>query len=253
MNHYLTAKESEWWKPTGEAGSPIIEKLIQEHWDQGPFQHVHQWMSELKAKMQNRNVVELGCGVGGLYRKIKNEIHSYLGIDQSFLSIALARHLNCGSDYPLTMQIPVDLFTGMVSRKIQLKVEKVNQDQADWVVANLENPPLQLGCFEVSIALNTIDMLEKPIQLPEIQKRLLVEGGVAIQSCPYVWNERIIKKLRHHVPLKIDTSAKLVEFLYEKTGFKILNSKVQIPWIFFKNARQIELYSVHAFMASLKK
>jgi hypothetical protein len=40
-----------------------------------------------------------------------------------------------------------------------------------------------------------------------------------------------------------------VEWLYRKSGFKIEDSEKHIPWLFFKHLRQIEIYSVHAFVA----
>jgi hypothetical protein len=38
--------------------------------------------------------------------------------------------------------------------------------------------------------------------------------------------------------------------MYEQAGFKILQSEDEVPWIFFKHTRQIEIYSVHLFSAS---
>ena len=92
-------------------------------------------------------------------------------------------------------------------------------------------------------------MLEEPKLLPLHQKLSLKPGGIAIQSGPYIWHERIARKLRAALPKTITESGKAVEWLYEDAGFKILETKDHLPWLFFKHGRQLELYSVHLFKA----
>ena len=68
MNHYLRVKSSKgeqaWWKSRSGQGSPLIESLIHNHWDQGPFAQIERWVAGEETQFEG---VELGCGVGGLY------------------------------------------------------------------------------------------------------------------------------------------------------------------------------------------
>lgn len=247
MNHYLRVhgSDSSWFKGV-VAGSPIIEKLITDYWDQGPFVQIEKWIAELKKKKSDLSVVELGCGVGGFSRVIETS-GSYLGVDSSFVSIALARHLNLGAPYPLELKIPGDLIDGTVSKKVSFN--PIVNPSIDFILADLEETPLKPEAFDVSIALNAIDMLDEPTKLPKLQLDAVAKGGYAIQSCPYIWHSKVAKRLRSKAPSAAKDSASVVEALYEKVGFKVQHRENHIPWLFFKHLRQLEVYSVHAFIA----
>jgi SAM-dependent methyltransferase len=193
-------------------------------------------------------VIELGCGVGGLFRQLKSHLSSYLGVDGSFASISMARHLALGVPDRSSFRVPGDLLQGPVSREVFIAVESNTQGQVDFIVGDLESLPLRDGEADLCIALNTIDMLDSPQQLPHIQHSLLQPGGTAIQSCPYIWHESIAKQLRKLVPKSLKDSAQAVKWLYEQAGFKIEANLEHVPWLFFKHFRQIELYSVHIFL-----
>jgi SAM-dependent methyltransferase len=189
--------------------------------------------------------------VGGLARKLEGRVSRYLGVDSSFASIALARHLALGCDYSGALKFPEDLLLGTTSRSIAISPApaRISGHPADFVVGHLEEAPLAQACFDLSIVLNAIDMLDKPAQLPELQARTLKKSGIAIQSCPYIWHESVAKSLRGRLPRGMVDSARAVEWLYEQAGLKIKDSLDQIPWLFFKHVRQIELYSVHLFVS----
>jgi SAM-dependent methyltransferase len=245
MNHYLRATESQNWFKAVD-GSPLIQALIAEHWDHGPFKQIEEWITEVKAAQDSVNVVELGCGVGGFARALKNS-GFYLGVDSSFASIALARHLNLGAAYPHELNTPGDLLDGAVS--IPFLFQPHMNAHCDFIVADLEELPLVSESFDGSIALNTIDMLDDPKKLPQMQFDAVKKGGFAIQSCPYIWHSRVAKTLKAQAPKVANDSAKVVEWMYEKAGFTIQKRENHIPWLFFKHFRQLEVYSVHAFFA----
>ena len=252
MNHYLRVDalgaEAAWWQPRHGAGSPVIDALVREHWDRGPFATIEKWVSTRSGR-QRRHAVELGCGVGGLSARLKPCLSSYLGVDSSFASIALARHLALGTPYSRALRIPEDLLHGPVAREIRIPVPASFDGSVDFVVGDLVSPPLQAGVWDFAIALNTIDMLDEPAGLPAMQNDLLVEGGFAIQSCPYIWHEKVASALRKRLPASVRDSASAVEWLYEKAGFEIEERSENVPWLFFKHVRQLEVYSVHAFAA----
>lgn len=256
MNHYLRVQDVSaeggvpWWSPLAGPASPIIDALIREHWDRGPFAQIEHWVGSLgKGKHPRRHAVELGCGVGGLYIRLKKHLASYLGVDSSFASIALARHLALGMPYRGSIRIPGDLLQGSLSRSVQIAGATSYDGQADFIVGDLENLPLTNAQWDLAIALNAIDMLDQPSQLPRLKYDLLKEKGTAIQSCPYIWHETVSRKLRAGLPREIRDSARAVEWLYEKAGFKVGDKVDHLPWLFYKHLRQLEIYSVHLFTA----
>jgi uncharacterized protein YbaR (Trm112 family) len=244
LNHYLKTDGVEWWKPRHGKASPVIDQLIREYWDHGPFAQIESWVEK-----SNLAMVELGCGVGGLCPRLLPKLKTYLGVDSSFASIALARHLVVGAPYPGQLKVPEDLLQGPVSRELKIDAKKARDGRADFVVGDLADPPLKRGSWDVSVALNTIDMLDEPADLPKLQNALVKTGGAAVQSCPYIWHEAVAKNLRKHLPKEIKDSAAAVEWLYQKAGFKIEEKVEHLPWLFFKHARQLEIYSVHLFQA----
>ena len=275
MNHYLRADSGQrWWEPQPAApaqapagaapgaphsaaspqASPLVAQLIEQHWDQGPFSVIEGWLSPgagRPATLPNGRpaTVELGCGVGGLEPRLRPFLSSYLGVDSSFASIARARHLALGFAWKGTHRIPEDLLQGPVSRKIDLPPGQPNAGASDFIVGDLALPPLAPGLWDLSIALNAIDMLEEPSDLPEVQALLVRPGGQVIQSCPYIWHEAVARKLRKRLPKGVRGSAAAAEWLYEQAGFRVTQRQDHVPWLFYKHLRQLEIYSVHLFQA----
>lgn len=260
MNHYLRvgAGREEWWKPLAGAngkgesaasgaavGDPLIDRLVREYWDHGPIARIGQWVSG--------ELIELGCGVGGVQAALRGRLSGYLGVDSSFASIALARHLALGFPYPAALRIPGDLLEGPVSRPIGLPAAPPCDGRADFVVGDLASPPLRRGLWDRALALNAIDMLEDPAALPRLQFELLKKDGEAIQGCPYVWHPAVAEALRAELPEGIRDSAEAVEWLYARAGLQVEERVRNLPWLFFKHVRQLEVYSVHLFRAARKQ
>jgi uncharacterized protein YbaR (Trm112 family) len=254
MNHYLQASGPEtggieWWKGRSGSFSPEIDDLVRRLWDRGPFSRIQSWVESLPVPAHGWNIVELGCGVGGLQSRLRSGVKSYLGVDSSFASIALARHLALGCAYRGKLRFPEDLLQGPVSREIMIQIPQSPPAGSDFVVGEIDGAGLASGAWNLSIALNAIDMLEEPEVLPGLQTRLVEKGGKVIQSGPYIWHEQIARELRAQLPKEVRDSANAVEWLYKQAGLKIERREEQVPWLFFKHLRQIELYSVHLFLA----
>jgi SAM-dependent methyltransferase len=260
MNHFLHAAglegKSAWWRSREGSASPLIDRLVREHWDQGPLDRIAKRIRAEADKIgRPLKTVELGCGVGGLALKAAPQAAPYLGVDSSFAAIALARHLVLGAPYRGKVRIPEDLLQGPVSREISVVAPTGAKDrpsQVDYVVGELEAAPVAKAEWDLSVALNTIDMLEEPGRLPELQRELLKARGLAIQSCPYIWHEAVASKLRKRLAQSsppIRSSAGAAEWLYEQAGFEIESREDHVPWLFFKHVRQLEIYSVHLFLA----
>lgn len=245
MNHYLRARKTKpWWKPSSGPASAEIDRLIRNFWDHGPFAKIAEWTKPAKAQ----SIIELGCGVGGLAQVLSKKNNAYLGVDSAFASIALARHIYLRAPYSLPIQIPQDLYEGPLTGKVKTP-KPSHAGEVDFVVGELENFPVVREEFDLAIALNAIDMIEDPPQLPQLQHDLVKPGGIAIQSCPYIWHKNVTANLRKLLPKKIRSSSAAVEHLYSEAGLKIFKKIDHLPWLFLKHFRQIELYSVHLFAA----
>ena len=248
MNHYMSAAEMQ----NVVEKSPLLMEWIKRYWDQGPMKVIAEWIPE------KASILELGCGVGGLYRRLNQRAlwvsPRYLGMDSSFHSVLIARHLNFGGPFIGKLAHPTDLLFGNSSREFPKAVfPKMHAgdrpDAGDFVVAEIDAIPAKKGSFDVSVSLNAIDMLEDPETLVRTQSHSVRPGGEIIQSGPYIWHERISKKLKSRLPKGVEDSAAAVEWLYSRNGFEITQRELHVPWLFFKHLRQIELYSVHAFRA----
>lgn len=238
LNHFFTSKQKFWYKNA----SQDIQNLIVSYWDKNIFYYI----SELLKNNKNLDIIELGCNVGGLLHKILKSTKSYIGIDYSFTSIAIARHIYLNAPYNLEFLIPQDLIDGSVSLKT--KLPKISTHvECDFIVSDFDNIPFQNNAFDTTIALNTIDMLSTPTHLPKIQTKLTKKGGLMIQSCPYIWHPEVAKFLKNN--FKKMSSNEAVIKMYIKLKLKIIKEFKHIPWLFFKHLRQIELYSVHIFAA----
>ena len=51
------------------------------------------------------------------------------------------------------------------------------EESGDLIVGDLTIPFLRMGQWDVSVALNAIDMFDEPASLPELQFELLKAGG----------------------------------------------------------------------------
>ncbi|MBL7717159.1 MAG: methyltransferase domain-containing protein [Bdellovibrionales bacterium] len=247
MNHYIATRDLDFAGP-----DPMIREWVAKVWDKGPLEEVAMRVAEID--VPGLSVVEQGCGVGGLARRIfqkKGDGRSYLGVDSSFASIALARHLNLGAPYGAKIQYPADLIEGVVSKAFP-KILPLGTTDVDFVVGDLSVMPVQVGSWDVAVSMNAIDMLENPNDMPKSQAKLLKPKGIAIQTGPYIWHPEVAKNLRAQFPKAASDSATMVKELYLENGFELAESRDQIPWLFFKHHRQIELYSVHLLVMKKK-
>jgi SAM-dependent methyltransferase len=262
MTHYLRANGApEWWRSVSSAPSAEIEELVRKYWDHGPFERIKLGLTAVLGK-KSGSFVELGCGVGGLLQAVSSNLSKYLGVDSSFASIALARRIalgaNSGGDANgSSFRVPGDLLQGNVSVDVKKRVldeakksGSARKFDADFIVGDATLPPLKNGIWDICASVNMIDMLDEPELLPKIQKKLIHDRGLAIQSSPYVWHPEVSKALRKKCPAA-KSSADAVASLYTRQGFEILKSEEQVPWVFFKHVRQVELYSVHLIFAQL--
>jgi SAM-dependent methyltransferase len=248
LNHYLKANDP-WWKKARLG--PLFSELVEKYWDHGPFEKIKSILSA-DAPV---SLLEMGCGVGGLYRELSGVVSQYLGVDSSFASIALARHINLGAPYAGELFAPVDLLSGSLSESIHLPLssppDQADQ-QVDFIVGDALLPPLKLGIWDASASLNMLDMIPEPENFPALHASLVKPSGLLIQSCPYLWHPESSARVRAAVPSTIRDSGEAARWLYENAGMVMEKQFVQVPWLFYKHSRQLEIFSTHVFSARKK-
>jgi SAM-dependent methyltransferase len=242
MNHYLKADQF-----SGEHG--LINSLIKQYWDHGPISVIQSWMA--KCAQPCGDVIELGCGSGGVLPALPGNVRFYLGIDSSFASIRMAREFGLGRVPQAEFLIPDDLLNGTLSRSISVNLRSIAPQSADYIVADALNPPVIQGSWDYALTLNMIDMVDDPRDFVGVQFSLLRDKGVAIQTGPYIWSRSVAQQVKEGLSVQTDESARAVEQLYQERGFTLLETKDQIPWLFYKHLRQLEIYLVH-FIAAQK-
>lgn len=253
LNHYLRAqgnadtKSAHRWWGTERTLDPLLDSLIRAHWDRGPHARIFEWLSK---RPNLGSVLELGCSVGGLVDLLDGRSGRYLGLDSSFASVAMGRHLAFGAHYTGSLKIPQDLINGQLTLPLPFRPHSRN-GEADLIVADALNPPVPKESFDVCLALNLIDMLDEPADLPKVQSQVLKHQGKVIQGSPYIWSESSALKLRKtglQTPTAPLDSASVVEALYLQAGFDLEKAERHLPWLFYKHFRQLEIYSVHLFL-----
>lgn len=235
MNHYLKASQ------VPQTGNPVMDEMVRSHWEQGPLEKTASWIRKKGVK----RLVELGSSVGGLAQRLPT-LERYLGIDASFASVALARHLALGASYPRPVRVPGDLLHGPVSLSAEMPSPAwLSRGEADFILGDIRELSLVPRTFDGVVALGLIDMLEEPQTLVHLQREILRNGGWAVQASPYIWHEPVARDLRARVSQQELSSSQAIQALYREGGFDLDESLEALTWVFFKHLRQIELYSVH--------
>lgn len=235
LGHYVSARELLASQPKMSAA---LKALIKKYWDHGPMQRLAKLF---RSEKYLGSLLEIGCGSGGLSQILGSQVTSYLGIDTSYQGVARAREilLKDRNEYPA----PGDLIHGSLSASIRAGTRARPPKDCDFIVMDAEAGGLKSKQWDFVAAFNVIDMLHEPRQLFQLQKNLLTDRGLAISSSPYIWHPATARSLK---PKKGESSPDRVIRLAKAEGFlKILHDVRDIPWLFFKNINQIEIYNVH--------
>jgi SAM-dependent methyltransferase/uncharacterized protein YbaR (Trm112 family) len=250
IGHFLqSTAPSYWWRPGGAAGSQFLEELILRFWHQGPLRVLEEF---LQRREPGGKFLDLGCSVGGGVDLARQYCDVAMGLDSSFTAILTARQVALGPAEGVVAEIPDDRLNGPRSWRVRRRAQVAGTRKIDFVVADVTTPPVKRGTWDIAASLNLLDMVPDPVAFPAIHGSLLVNGGTALHACPYVWPATVARQLRSQIPASMRDSAEAVEWLYRRTGFEIEQRHPDVPWLFFKNPRQVEAYSVHCFVASVQ-
>lgn len=224
--------------------APRIFDLIAANWPQtSPFQ-MKRW---LEAGPPCHDFLELGCSVGGTVTLLPDLLKgSYLGIDLSMRSIAVARKLLLQTDtesdalLPHGKRLDAEMWIDPDLR------EKIGDMNVDFIVGSAWQPPVGYGAWSFVSAVNIVDFSSDPQSFATMQNALLSNEGRCFLAAPISPFSPIANKMGSRSP-EGDMTDKLIS-LYRRAGFKLLDRKDDLPWIIPRGPRYIEYFSVDAFL-----
>lgn len=248
MNHFLCYSLDELDNLKDVFTAPRIFDLIAENWPQSsPFQ-MKRW---LEAGPPCYDFLELGCSVGGTVTLLPGVLKgSYLGIDLSLRSIAVARKLLLQTDSQSIGILPHgESLDAEMWIDIDLR-EKIADLDVDFIVGSAWQPPVRFGNWNFVSAVNIIDFSSDPQAFVRMQHGLLSKSGRCFLAAPISPFSPIASKLDSQFAA-VSLTETVVE-LYRDAGFTLLDRKDDLPWIIPRGPRYVEYFSVDAFLFARK-
>ena len=158
-------------------------------WDLGPasaLDYPSRCVSEcvdLATLPQNARALDLGCAVGRSTFELARHCVEVVGIDYSHRFIEVAAALANFGRIPYERTDEGALTTQLVARvPADIARERVSFERGD-----AEALRASLGSFDVVLAANLIDRLEKPARFLGRCKELVRSGGQLVITSPYTW------------------------------------------------------------------
>lgn len=244
LNHFMCYSLNEFDDLKEIFTAPRIFDLIAENWPQtSPFQ-MKRW---LEASPPCQDFLELGCSVGGTVTLLPDLLKgSYLGIDLSMRSIAVARKLLLETDAESDGLLPhgkcldTEMWIDPGMR------EKIAGMDVDFIVGSAWQPPVSYGAWSFVSAANILDFSSDPQSFAIMQNALLTKEGRCFLTAPISPFSPIANKMGSGSP-DGDLTNKLIS-LYRRAGFELLDRRDDLPWIIPRGPRYIEYFSVDAFL-----
>jgi putative 4-mercaptohistidine N1-methyltranferase len=132
---------------------------------------------------RNARALDIGCAVGRATFELARFCREVIGIDYSERFIEAARSLAADG---VIGYLRAD--EGMLTTSLEARVpEGVNRAGVRFQHGDAHALPSELGVFDVVLAANLIDRLEKPRHFLSQLSRLVKSGGQLIITSPYTW------------------------------------------------------------------
>jgi putative 4-mercaptohistidine N1-methyltranferase len=131
----------------------------------------------------NARALDIGCAVGRATFELARFCAEVIGVDYSQRFIEAARSL--AADGVIGYLRAEE---GMLTTATEAVVsEHIDRSRVRFEHGDAQALPSELGVFDVVLAANLIDRLEKPRQFLSQLPRLLKSGGQLIITSPYTW------------------------------------------------------------------
>lgn len=127
--------------------------------------------------------LDVGCAVGRSSFELARHCSEVVGVDYSIRFIAAAQELAESGEIPYS--IPEE---GTIERKLLAKVPpEIARNRVRFMHGDAQDLPAELADFDVVLAANLVDRLEKPRRFLSHLSRLVKLGGQVILTSPYTW------------------------------------------------------------------
>lgn len=176
--------------------------------------------------------LDLGCAVGRSSFELARSAEEVVGIDLSGRFIAAAREMQATGEirYRLGEE-------GGIFREARVRVpEGVDAGRVRFEVGDALRLPPDLGGFDVVLAANLVDRVQRPRELLGAMGRLVRPGGQLILTSPYTWLEEYTAQEEWLCASGRPTSEVLAGFL---PGFR-LERRLDVPFVIREHARKFQ-------------
>ena len=138
---------------------------------------------DVAALPANARALDVGCAVGRSSFELARSCEQVVGVDYSARFIEAARRLAESGSLAYS-----SAEEGMIERPLVAEVPPdIARDRVEFLHGDAQDLPAELGSFDVVLAANLIDRLEKPRHFLAQLTRLLNPGGQLILTSPYTW------------------------------------------------------------------
>ena len=182
-------------------------------------------------------VLDLGCNVGGIARRLASTAAWVYAVDISFPGAFLARRILRGRPTPLESYVLLDEGLGTCTRNLS----DTQRKNVDVAVADGSCVPFPNEFFDYVVCCNVIELATNPEQVVSEMFRTLKRGGHALVTTAHYWRmdrtpiDSWLPDQRNGHPGRT-----LVEAI-ESHG-DITERKRHVPWVLRKNARYYQFW-----------
>ncbi len=189
-----------------------------------------------------KRALDLGCGVGRSTFELAREFNTVEGIDSSVRFINSAVKLKSGETVNYKLKVEGDLFEYKEIALNDLKLDSF-KDRVDFRQADACNLKPCYSNYDLVLAVNLIDRLDKPRKfLEEISLRINT-GGILVIASPYTWLNEFTPKENwlggfKHLEKDFTTLMALKEVLLN--SFRLVQDPQNVPFIIRETKRKYQ-------------
>lgn len=155
-DHHLAELIAYYWQLTPEAHPSVVAKHVNATTTSSRWQMVWRQLSRRVAVAASMDVLEIGCGTGGLLPFLSRQARQVVGIDIALRWLVVARQ----------------------------RLREHNTRNAFLACACSEHLPLPSGSFDVVVAIDVLDHVCDPVQTLREVGRVLKPGGLCYLLTP---------------------------------------------------------------------
>lgn len=193
--------------------------------------------------------LDLGCSVGRLTHELAVRSDFAIGVDLSFVSVALAREILLTRKARVNLGQPRVSGSGAVGREVEINLERVVQPNVEFIVADEQTLPFRNGIFDVICAASVIDRVPDVDAFLTRLGRVSREGTTLLLTSPFDYDERYTPKEKWLGFKSFRTSegkseTALKEVL-KKHRYNLI-AEQSIRWATFSDRRHHSVWSVYS-------